>query len=577
MTRALLVVDVQVDFCEDGSLPVAGGKQVAADVRALLSGDHGYDLVVASEDWHVDPGDHFAAQPDFVRSWPAHCVVGTGGARLQEPLTEDLFDADEPTVFAPPAAMRDTDGDPPTPLAAAPVAADDTFDQPRLLEGPVDVEAPPPEDEETTIHEWSRPQLLAEATTAVPEEDEEAPPEALGAAEADTGAAAEADRSAAAEPEGGEPEGGEPEAIGEVEAIAEDDPSLPWNRPVARVPRNHQIGRFGGVNPGASGAPAPAGSVLPTRADPPPPLPAVTAVAREALNPGQLLEATASAPGKVILLGEHAVVFGHRAIAAAVSLQTTVTVYRRPGPSRVEQTSIQDPRLAAAVATEVAADGIGVRISSDVPMGCGMGSSAALAIAVVQAITRLEGREASLRELVDRGFALERVFHGNPSGLDHTVSASGGALLFRKGAPAEDLRVKKPLRLVIANTGTPSNTAQMVEGVRRRNPVELLMRLGALVEMAAAAISRGDPIGGYLNDAHRCLRLMGVSTPQLDELCRAMEAAGSTGAKLSGAGGGGIAIALVDEATEEAVQRAAQSLVGGGVYTAVIPASPPRA
>ncbi|MCW2607173.1 MAG: isochorismatase hydrolase [Frankiales bacterium] len=93
MTRALLVVDVQVDFCEDGSLPVAGGKQVAADVRTLLSTDHGYDLVVASEDWHVDPGSHFAERPDFATSWPAHCVVGTGGARLQEPLTEDLFDA----------------------------------------------------------------------------------------------------------------------------------------------------------------------------------------------------------------------------------------------------------------------------------------------------------------------------------------------------------------------------------------------------------------------------------------------------------------------------------------------------
>lgn len=93
MSRALLVVDVQVDFCEDGSLPVPGGRQVAADVRALLSSDHGYDLVVASQDWHVDPGDHFADSPDFVRSWPAHCVVGTGGARLQEPLTEDLFDA----------------------------------------------------------------------------------------------------------------------------------------------------------------------------------------------------------------------------------------------------------------------------------------------------------------------------------------------------------------------------------------------------------------------------------------------------------------------------------------------------
>ncbi|MCW2779271.1 MAG: Nicotinamidase [Frankiales bacterium] len=90
---ALLVVDVQVDFCEDGSLPVAGGKQVAADVLALLRGDHGYDVVVASQDWHVDPGTHFADVPDFVGTWPAHCVVGTGGARFQEPLTEDLFDA----------------------------------------------------------------------------------------------------------------------------------------------------------------------------------------------------------------------------------------------------------------------------------------------------------------------------------------------------------------------------------------------------------------------------------------------------------------------------------------------------
>lgn len=90
--RALLVVDVQVDFCEDGSLPVTGGKQVAADVAALLDG-HDHDLVIASADWHVDPGEHFSAAPDFVATWPRHCVVGTGGAALQPPLTEDAFDA----------------------------------------------------------------------------------------------------------------------------------------------------------------------------------------------------------------------------------------------------------------------------------------------------------------------------------------------------------------------------------------------------------------------------------------------------------------------------------------------------
>lgn len=91
--RALLVVDVQVDFCEDGSLPVPGGSQVAADVAALLQQPSAYDLVVASADWHVDPGDHFSDEPDFAGTWPPHCVVGTGGERLQAPLTPELFDA----------------------------------------------------------------------------------------------------------------------------------------------------------------------------------------------------------------------------------------------------------------------------------------------------------------------------------------------------------------------------------------------------------------------------------------------------------------------------------------------------
>ncbi|HEU0100892.1 MAG TPA: isochorismatase family protein [Mycobacteriales bacterium] len=90
MTRALLVVDVQEDFCEGGSLAVAGGRAVADAVAARL-GD--YEVVVASQDWHVDPGAHFAEQPDFVDSWPAHCVVGTPGSRLQPPLTEDRFTA----------------------------------------------------------------------------------------------------------------------------------------------------------------------------------------------------------------------------------------------------------------------------------------------------------------------------------------------------------------------------------------------------------------------------------------------------------------------------------------------------
>ena len=88
--RALLIVDVQEDFCEGGSLAVTGGQEVARRALGLLPS---YPLVVASTDWHVDPGDHFSADPDYVATWPAHCVVGTAGARLQAPLTEDVVDA----------------------------------------------------------------------------------------------------------------------------------------------------------------------------------------------------------------------------------------------------------------------------------------------------------------------------------------------------------------------------------------------------------------------------------------------------------------------------------------------------
>ena len=89
---ALLVVDVQRDFCEGGALAVAGGAAVAAAVDTLLEA-HGYPTVVATRDRHVDPGPHFSATPDFVDSWPPHCVVGTPGAELHDALAGRAFDA----------------------------------------------------------------------------------------------------------------------------------------------------------------------------------------------------------------------------------------------------------------------------------------------------------------------------------------------------------------------------------------------------------------------------------------------------------------------------------------------------
>jgi len=106
MKQALIVVDVQNDFCEGGSLAVAGGARVASDISALLH--HwtrqdpkapAYDLVVATRDHHIDPGAHFAAAPDFLDTWPPHCVVGTDGVELHPDLDrgpiEAVFDKGE--------------------------------------------------------------------------------------------------------------------------------------------------------------------------------------------------------------------------------------------------------------------------------------------------------------------------------------------------------------------------------------------------------------------------------------------------------------------------------------------------
>jgi nicotinamidase/pyrazinamidase len=91
--RALIIVDVQNDFCEGGSLAVAGGTAVARSISALLNSDHGYDHVVATKDYHVDPRGHFAEHPDYERTWPAHCVAGSPGAEFHPELATESIEA----------------------------------------------------------------------------------------------------------------------------------------------------------------------------------------------------------------------------------------------------------------------------------------------------------------------------------------------------------------------------------------------------------------------------------------------------------------------------------------------------
>jgi nicotinamidase/pyrazinamidase len=94
MATALIIVDVQNDFCEGGSLAVTGGAAVAAGISAVLAGpDRGWDHVVATKDFHIDPGAHFGDPPDFIDTWPAHCVVGTPGTEFHPDLATDRIEA----------------------------------------------------------------------------------------------------------------------------------------------------------------------------------------------------------------------------------------------------------------------------------------------------------------------------------------------------------------------------------------------------------------------------------------------------------------------------------------------------
>ena len=268
----------------------------------------------------------------------------------------------------------------------------------------------------------------------------------------------------------------------------------------------------------------------------------------------------AFAPGKLILAGEHAVVYGHPAIAFAVDLGTEAELTPCEGqsellPSTAEdwdgqaRTLDTDGRLREALGLVLPAQGVRLRLSTRLPVGRGMGSSAALSIAVIRAAARLQGREADLDEQLHLGMAMERVFHGNPSGLDHTVSARGGALWYRReaGALALEPLALPALRFVVLDSGVAGNTAELVAGVAARRPEvdPVLAEIGALVPQVRAALDQPMLLGSLLTYNHHLLQRLGVSTDRLDALVRLALDTGALGAKLCGAGGGGVVLALV--------------------------------
>ena len=259
---------------------------------------------------------------------------------------------------------------------------------------------------------------------------------------------------------------------------------------------------------------------------------------------------TAFAPGKLIISGEHSVVYGHRAIAAAVNLGTTVQLTSRPGPTRIDVSDFVDDRLMAAIHTILPRNGVGVKLTSTLPIGRGMGSSGSLSVALIRANALLEGRSASFEECHEKGFLIEKIFHGDPSGLDHTISSLGGVVVYQPGTPVKPLALS-PLRLVVMDSRQKGDTLQMVEQVKAKAHLRpIIDNISSLTEQMISGLSSGigqADLGILITKNHQLLARLGVSTPLLDKLVDTSINAGAFGAKLSGAGGGGVAFALVDD------------------------------
>jgi mevalonate kinase len=173
--------------------------------------------------------------------------------------------------------------------------------------------------------------------------------------------------------------------------------------------------------------------------------------------------------GKLILTGEHSVVYGHPAIAVGITTKTTVQLHPLRGPSQLDP-SASDHRLEQVVST-LLPNGYRIRIHSALPTGRGMGSSAALSVALVRARAQAQGHDLSPDELFEQAMKAERIFHTMPSGLDALVSGQGGVVYFEKGEPPRTESLPQPKwSIIVLDSGHSGNTSAMVKQVAAQRP-----------------------------------------------------------------------------------------------------------
>ena len=302
----------------------------------------------------------------------------------------------------------------------------------------------------------------------------------------------------------------------------------------------------------------------------------------------------ASAPAKIILLGEHFVVYGEPAIVMAIDKRVYARVEKRNdnrlhvrsmdlnleaffenGSFRVEQGDLKEAKMKfepVKQAIEKVMEkhgqhvGLDIEINSTVPVGAGLGSSAAVIAATTAATGAILDVKLSKEDILRITYTAEKIVHGTPSGVDPAISTMGGTMLFQRDTGFKPLEVKTNIPLIIGDTGVERSTRVQVEKVRDlvdkypRVTEHLMKAAREIVLRAIEALKENDleTLGTMMNINHALLYGIGVSDESLEWLANAARKAGALGAKLTGAGGGGCMIALAREEKLEQVSEAIQ-------------------